>query len=220
MLKAVLWDLDGTLVDTEPVHAAAIDAALEELGLAVDPAFHHRSLGASEDTVYAALVAEVALSLGPDPWRALKWRRFSALAVGIAARPDAADLVPRLAAAGVAMAVVSNSRRQEVDLALAAVGLDRLLRVTVSRDDVARGKPDPEGYLAAAARLGLDAASCVVVEDSPAGAAAGLAAGMTTVFHPQDPALAGPASALVPGSGGLAALLAELGLPCGPAKPQ
>ena len=92
--------------------------------------------------------------------------------------------------------------------------------MTVSRDDVARGKPDPEGYLAAAARLGLDAASCVVVEDSPAGAAAGLAAGMTTVFHPQDPALAGPASALVPGSGGLAALLAELGLPCGPAKPQ
>ena len=118
------------------------------------------------------------------------------------------------------MAVVSNSTRAEVDLALAATGLDALLPLTISRADVARGKPDPEGYLAAAARLGARPAACVVVEDSPAGARAGLAAGMTTVFHPQDPALAAPEGALVPAADGLAALLARLGLPVAPDVPD
>jgi beta-phosphoglucomutase-like phosphatase (HAD superfamily) len=115
------------------------------------------------------------------------------------------------------MAVVSNSTRAEVDVALAAIGLARLLPVTVSRADVARGKPDPEGYLAAAARLGVRPAGCVVIEDSPTGVAAGLAAGMTTVFHPQDPGLPAPTGALVAGAGGLAALLGRLGLPLVPA---
>jgi HAD superfamily hydrolase (TIGR01509 family) len=217
MLRAVLWDLDGTLVDSEPAHAAALDAALAELGLAVGPAFHERCLGASEDAVHAALVAETGTAIVPAAWQALKWRHYRGFVPRIVARSEAVALVPLLAAAGVAMAVVSNSTRAEVDLALAAIGLDRLLPVTVSRADVARGKPDPEGYLAAAARLSVPAAACVVIEDSSTGVAAGLAAGMTTVFHPQDPALAAPAGALVPGAGGLAALLGRLGLPLVPA---
>jgi HAD superfamily hydrolase (TIGR01509 family) len=213
MLRAVLWDLDGTLVDSEPAHAAALDSALAELGIAVGPAFHDRCLGASEDAVHAALVAETGTAMAPAAWQTLKWRHYRGFAHRIAARPEVAGLVPPLAAAGVAMAVVSNSTRAEVDLALAALGLDRLLSVTVSRADVARGKPDPEGYMAAAARLGAPPAGCVVIEDSPTGVAAGLAAGMTTVFHPQDPALAAPAGALVAGPDGLAALLGRLGLP-------
>lgn len=210
--RAILWDLDGTLVDSEPAHAGAFDAALAELGLAVGPEFHALCLGASEDRVHTALVREAGVGLGLDAWRALKWRHYRDLAAGVSPT-GAAALVAPLAAAGVAMAVVSNSTRDEVDLALAAVGLDRLLPVTVSRADVARGKPDPEGYHAAATRLGVFAADCVVVEDSPAGAAAGLAAGMATVFVPQDPALATPAGAHRAGPGGLAALLARLGIP-------
>jgi len=220
MPDAVLWDLDGTLVDSEPAHAAAFDAALDALGLAVRPAFHDLCLGASEDMVHAALAAETGTTIGLAAWRALKWESYRTLARRIAPRPGVAALVPALAAAGVPMAVVSNSTRAEVDLALAATGLDALLPLTISRADVARGKPDPEGYLAAAARLGARPAACVVVEDSPAGARAGLAAGMTTVFHPQDPALAAPEGALVPAADGLAALLARLGLPVAPDVPD
>lgn len=77
-MRAVLWDLDGTLVDSEPAHALAFDAALEELGLAVPPDFHSRLLGASEDRVHAALVAETAAGLDRAAWRAVKWRHYRA----------------------------------------------------------------------------------------------------------------------------------------------
>jgi len=213
MLTAVLWDLDGTLVDSEPAHAAALDAALAELGLAVGPAFHRRSLGASEDSVHRALVAEFGPAIALGAWRDLKWSRYQVLASHVATRPGMPALVARLAAAGVPMAVVSNSTRAEVALNLAATGLDQLLPVTITRDDVLHGKPDPEGYLAAAAQLGVAPAACIVVEDSPAGAAAGLAAGMTTVFHPLESGLDAPDGALSAGPDGLAPLLSRLGLP-------
>ncbi len=209
-MRAVLWDLDGTLVDSEPAHALAFDAALEELGLAVPPDFHVRLLGASEDRVHAALVAETAAAIDRAAWRAVKWRHYRAQRI---VRLPAADLLPPLAGAGIGLALVSNSTRTEVDHNLAVAGLAGFFAITVSRDDVRRGKPDPEPYLAAAARLGLDPGDCLVVEDSPTGAAAGVAAGMTTVFHPQDPALAPPAGAVAAGPGGLAALFDRLGLP-------
>jgi len=88
------------------------------------------------------------------------------------------------------MAVVSNSMRREVDLALAATGLMPFFPVTISRDDVSVGKPDPDGYLTAAQQLTVSPSACLVVEDSIPGALAGLAAGMTTVFHP--PCRSGP----------------------------
>lgn len=213
---AVLWDLDGTLVDSEPAHAEAFDAAIATLGLRVGHAFHAACLGASEDAVHAALVAETGAGLGLDDWRALKWSHYARLAARISTRDEVATLATRLHAAGVPMAVVSNSTRDEVDLNLAATGLASLFDVTVTRHDVARGKPDPEGYLAAAARLGVAPATCVVVEDSPAGTRAGLAAGMTTVFHPQDPTLAVEPGALAAGPDGLGPLLARLGLPIAP----
>ena len=210
-MKAVLWDLDGTLVDSEPAHAAAFEAALRELGLRVPTGFHDGLLGASEDRVHAALVAQTGTVIDRAGWRALKARHYRA-AAGRIVRLPAADLIPPLARAGIAQAVVSNSTRAEVDHNLAVTGLAGSLSVTISRDDVGLGKPDPEGYLAAARRLGTDAAECLVVEDSPTGAAAGLAAGMTTIFHSGITGLAVPDGALVPGPEGLAGLFGRLGL--------
>lgn len=211
-MKGVLWDLDGTLVDSEPAHAAAFDAALELLGLSVPEDFHLRLLGASETHVHAALVAETGATLDRDSWRGIKWGRYQAAAARITRLPAAA-LLPSLVQAGVPMAVVSNSTRAEVDLNLATTGLAAFLPVTISLDDVTRGKPDPEGYRAAARRLGLAPADCVVVEDSPTGAAAGVAAGMATIFHPQVEGLPAPDSVLRAGPDGLGALFARLGLP-------
>ncbi len=108
---------------------------------------------------------------------------------------------------GVPMAVVSNSTRREVDLALAAAGLARHFRVTLSRNDVTHGKPDPEGYLSAARQMDVAPHECLVVEDSVPGTIAGLQAGMTTVFHPQHAAVVPKGAIELAPEGDLAALI-------------
>ena len=90
---------------------------------------------------------------------------------------------------GIPMALVSNSTRAEVDLNLESTKLADYFQLTISRDDVAEGKPAPDCYLAAARVLNLPARDCLVIEDSVTGAKAGLAAGMPTLFHPEMVAL-------------------------------
>lgn len=182
---AVLWDLDGTLVDSEPLHSQATAAALDGLGLRPPVGYGHDLLGVSEEGVHSALIERVGLSLGRTAWRELKWSHYEALLKDLKPRSTTLPALQQLSAMNVPMAVVSNSTRPEVDLALAATGLAPLFAVTISRDDVSVGKPDPEGYLTAAQRLGVSPSVCLVVEDSVPGTLAALAAGMTTVFHPQ-----------------------------------
>ena len=210
---AILWDLDGTLVDSEPAHAAAFDAALAELGLSVQPDFHARMLGVNEAGVYEALVAETGAVISRADWGRRKWSHYQRHAAAIRRRAGVADVAVALSARGIPAAVVSNSTADEVAVALVATGLGPVFATTVSFADVSRGKPDPEGYLLGAQRLGVPPAACLVVEDSPVGAAAGQAAGMGVIFHPQaahpDPVAAAPgARYLAPGSA-LGALIAH-----------
>ncbi|MEO5614431.1 MAG: HAD family phosphatase [Cypionkella sp.] len=184
-IHALLWDMDGTLLDSEPAHAGAFHDALCELGLRVSRGFHDQLLGVSDDQVHRALIGETGVTLTLTEWRAVKWRHYQRHAGNIQLRHGVAALARQCADEGMAMAVVSNSTADEVALCLAASGLAGLFRTTVSRADVAQGKPDPAGYLLAAQRLGVAAADCAVIEDSPVGAAAGVAAGMLTFYHPQ-----------------------------------
>ena len=215
-LAALLWDLDGTLVDSEPAHGAATEAALAELGLTVGADFHARTLGVNDETVHAMLVAETGTHLGHDDWRALKWTHYRRHAAAIRRRPGVADVAVDGARRGTPSAIVSNSTADEVEIALSTTGLHRDLTTTISFADVARGKPDPEGYRLAAHRLGVAPATCLVIEDSPVGTRAGLAAGMMVIFHPQapfaDPAadLAGaPGAFYLPPDASLADLISE-----------
>ena len=193
-LSAVLWDLDGTLVNSEPAHDAAFRAAMDETGLRVAPDFHDRLLGVGEDGIHAELVALSGMTLSLPEWRALKWRYYSQMARDVRPLAGIPGVLDALQAAAVPMAVVSNSTRAEVDLLLGVTGLAPIFGVTVSRSDLARGKPEPEGYLAAARLLGQRPDTCVVIEDSPTGARAGVAAGMVTVYRPET----GPAAAQMP----------------------
>ncbi|MCB1347779.1 MAG: HAD family phosphatase [Maritimibacter sp.] len=212
-LTALLWDLDGTLVDSEPAHGAAFDDALAELGLAVAPDFHARMLGVNEAGVHEALVAETGATIGLAEWSARKWAHYRRHAEDIRRREPVAAVAEDWAARGMPCAVVSNSTADEVAIALAATGLDAVLTTTVTFADVTRGKPDPEGYLLGASRLGVAPASCLVIEDSPVGAAAGRAAGMRVVYHPQtpadDPATRAPGAHYLAPDGDLAALVAH-----------
>ncbi|MFD1795927.1 HAD family phosphatase [Paracoccus aurantiacus] len=185
MTRAILWDMDGTLIDSEPVHAAAFDESVAALGLSFPPDFHDRLLGRSSAEVHQA-VAEKA---GPDftyqDWMDLKWGHFTRHADNIRRRDSVADIAVAKAREGLPMAVVSNSTADEVELCMQATALNQVIPVRVSRADVQNGKPSPEGYLLAAQRLGVKPENCLVVEDSLVGSQAGLAAGMRVLYHPQ-----------------------------------
>ncbi len=208
---ALLWDLDGTLVDSEPVHEAAFSLALDELGLSVGEDFFAGTLGVNEAKVHEMLVAETGATLDLDAWRAVKWSFYRRLGADIRRRPGVGDVAVDLANRGTPSAIVSNSTAEEVAIALAATGIGEAIPVNISFADVARGKPDPEGYLLAAHRLGVPASDCLVIEDSPVGSRAGRAAGMSVIFHPQartDPSAA-PGTHYLPPDGSLADLISQ-----------
>ncbi|TIL31292.1 HAD family phosphatase [Mesorhizobium sp.] len=207
--KAVFWDMDGTLVDSEPLHEAALIAALHSVGIAAPANLHERVLGIAAWPVYEMLRDEFGLDLPFDDWIVRKYHHYLPMAETLKPRPGAIEIYNELRALGVAQAVVSNSDRLVVDANLRMVGLFYPGMKTISRNDVREGKPHAEPFLRAAWLAGVDPADAVAVEDSVTGSTAGLAAGMKTIFWPEAP-MAGPPGAIVISSAD--ELRAELGL--------
>lgn len=199
--KAVYWDMDGTLVDSEPLHDEALSAVLKGLGIGPPADLHERVLGQTAQRVYAMMRDEFGVQLPFEQWIARKYDFYLAHAPRLKARRGAMEIFRELERRGVVQAVVSNSDRLVVDANLRAVGICVPGMKTVSRNDVLNGKPDPEPFLRAAFLTGVEAAQTVVLEDSRTGAAAGLAAGMRTIFWPERPA-DGPPGALVAATAG------------------
>ncbi len=194
--KAVFWDMDGTLTDSEPLHEAALVAALDSVGIAPPPDLHERVLGVAAGPVYRMLRDGWGLSLPFDDWIARKYEHYLSLVEGLRPRPGAIEVFQELKALGVAQAVVSNSDRLVVDANLAAVGLVYPGMKTVSRNDVREGKPHAEPFLRAAWLCEVDPADAVAIDDSVTGATAGLRAGMRTLFWPERAGMTGPDGAV------------------------
>ncbi|HEU5111452.1 MAG TPA: HAD-IA family hydrolase [Micromonosporaceae bacterium] len=175
-IAAVLFDMDGTLVDSDAAVARAWAHWSERRGVAWDEiARVTPGRPASES------MAELAPWLGPETRRAdaadLLARERADL-VDIVPTPGAVDLVAALVRGRVPYAVVTSADDGLARARLAAAGLD-VPEVLITADSISRGKPDPEGYLTAAGRLGVPPHACLVVEDTLAGVRAGLAAGAT-----------------------------------------
>ena len=181
---AVLWDMDGTLVDSEHFAVAALRDALLSEGLPVPDDLYETVVGQAADALYARFVADLGLRLSPVDWEERKLQGYLACLPQLQGFAPALAAFRHYAAAGRAQAVVSNSDRMIMDANLSAVGLARPGLITISRNDLRRGKPDPEGYLRALWLLDCPPARALVVEDSIAGAKAGLAAGLRTIFVP------------------------------------
>ena len=207
--KAVFWDMDGTLVDSEPLHEAALAAALRSVGIAPPTNLHERVLGIAAWPVYEMLRDEFGLKLPFDDWIVRKYDHYMPMAETLKPRPGAIEVFNELRALGVEQAVVSNSDRVIVDANLSAVGLIYPGMRTISRNDVIEGKPHPEPFLRAAYLAGVDPKDAFAVDDSVTGATSGLAAGMKTIFWPEAP-MAGPPGAIVINSA--EELRAQLGL--------
>ena len=184
-VRGVLFDLDGVLADTEPLHWAAYREVLLELGVDVGiEEYRRRFISQGGGPEYAC--ETYRLPFGPDELRARKLPRYLALLRrGVQARPGARAALERLRG-GFRTAVATNSVRAEVELILGSLGLAPLLDAIVAREDYHDAKPAPDAYLTAARALGLGADECVVVEDTPRGLGAALAAGMRAVALPNE----------------------------------
>lgn len=207
--KAVFWDMDGTLTDSEPLHEAALVAALHSVGIAAPADLHERVLGIAAWPVYEMLRDEFGLDLPFDDWIVRKYDHYLPMAPTLKPREGAIEIFNELQGLGVPQAVVSNSDRLIVDANLRAVGLTYPGLRTISRNDVRQGKPYAEPFLRAAWLAGVDPADAVAIDDSWTGATAGLAAGMKTIFWPEKP-MAGPPGAF--NLNGAEELRAALGL--------
>ncbi|MEV5321026.1 HAD family phosphatase [Streptomyces sp. NPDC052687] len=183
---SVIFDLDGTLVDSEPNYYEAGRQILAEHGV---PGYtwedHERYVGISTLDTIADWKRRYGLSAPTEELFAAKNRRYLELArAATPVYPEMRTFVELLASEQVPMAVASGSSPEAIAAILAATGLDALLRTVVSADEVRRGKPAPDVFLEAARRLGAAPAGCVVVEDAAPGAAAAHAAGMRCVAVP------------------------------------
>ncbi|MFH8341968.1 HAD family hydrolase [Streptomyces sp. AM6-12] len=183
---AVVFDLDGTLVDSEPNYYEASRLALAEYGVPDYTWADHASyVGVStRDTVllwrerYGLRVPAAELLAATD-------RRYLELArAHTRVYPEMRALLELLAADGVPTAVASGSSPEAMDAVLTGTGLRNLVCVVVSSADVPRGKPAPDTFLEAARQLGAEPRDCVVLEDAAPGAAAAHAAGMRCIAVP------------------------------------
>ncbi len=181
-MKAVLFDLDGTLADTERQCAESIARALAVVGRVVTDEERDFVIGRGWGDIYAHLVAGggVTLSRSDLIAAAAVQREQLVLEQGLVVLPGAVELL-RAAAAILPTTVVSGSSRGEIAACLRHLGVAHVIPLYVGAEDVQTGKPSPEGYLLGARLLGVSPSQCLAIEDSAAGIAAGIAAGMTVV---------------------------------------
>lgn len=186
VLDAVLWDMDGTLVDTEPIWWQAEMDTLNRLGARWTVEDCKSMIGSDLDASADVWMRRIpAGAISKDELVAeVHGAVIGGLEAGVTFQPGALYLLAALRADGVACALVSASYRSMLDAVLSHCP-PGVFDVTVAGDEVRRGKPDPEPYLTAARLIGADPARCVVLEDSPPGAAAGNAAGALVIAIPQ-----------------------------------
>ena len=185
MRPVILWDIDGTLVDSEKLHEIALKTALREVNIEPPADFQERVIGIDMAETHHWCVQHLGLTLTLDD---LEWRTYRAYLAQIndlLPREGAVELFLHLRKDGYQQAVVSNSDRIVVNANLDAAGPNASRLISISRNDVHKGKPDPEPYRRAASLLQAGPDECLVIEDSTTGAKAGLAAGMRTLFWPQ-----------------------------------
>ncbi len=181
MLRALLFDLDGTLAETDSVHHPTWAGLLKPHGYDVDWAFYQERISGR---LNPDIVAELLPELSEEEGRAMveaKEADFRERAAALEPLPGLLDFIGWGKERGLKTALVTNAPRENVLAVLRALGLDEVFEPVILADDVGVGKPDPAPYLAALDILGVRAGETLAFEDSPSGIASSLAAGIPTV---------------------------------------
>lgn len=177
-----VWDMDGTLVDTAELHFAAWARVCQEHGRDFTRADFAATFGRRNPEIIQVLFGD---RLSPDEVNALGERKEefyrAAAGAGVALLPGVAALLDGLDRAGFRQAIGSSAPRANLDLILRLTGIERYFDAVIGMEETQRGKPDPQVFLVAAERLGVQPARCVVLEDAVAGVEAARAGGMKCV---------------------------------------
>jgi HAD superfamily hydrolase (TIGR01509 family) len=185
-LRAVLFDMDGLLLDTERLAWEAFQGACADLGIEIAASTYVRCIGSTSEETRRLLLPEVGEPERFDELETCWHRRYERRlhAGGVPCKPGAAELLAWLAERALPRALVTSTRRQLAERKLAEAGLRQHFPLLVCGGETTRGKPHPDPYLAAAAALGLAPESCWALEDSPHGVRAAHAAGCTVIQVP------------------------------------
>jgi beta-phosphoglucomutase len=199
---AVVFDLDGVLIDSGVHHRDAWVAMCRDCGVTPPPEFWRLTIGRPAEEAVVLLVGDIGAAEARR-LAAIKRAHYERLARrGIMAVAGADQFVKTLTRTGVPRAVATSASRRDMERALDALELRAHIGVTVTADDVRHGKPHPEVYMKAAERLGVDATACLVFEDAIVGVQAARAAWMrvigVTTAHTADELLAAGAERTVP----------------------
>lgn len=178
MLKALIFDMDGTLVHSDPIHLQAFAEVLEPQGVAInDDVYRSTIIGRTNPSIFATLLPH----LGVDEHEAFadeKEAAFRRLALDLEPLAGLVEVLDWAKAQGVGIALVTNAPRLNAEHMLDVLGLTERFPVQVTIDQVERGKPDPLPYLTALERLGVSADEAIAFEDSPSGMKAAKGAGI------------------------------------------
>jgi HAD superfamily hydrolase (TIGR01509 family) len=181
-VRALIFDMDGLLVDSEGLAAEAMDRLLDEYELARNPAVHARLLGRRLVEALAIVRDGYGMEEDVDVLIArYSVLRTEALRGSVKPMPGAHEIVARARLAGLSIALATSGMRIHVEISLRETGLAGLFDSETTGDEVTRGKPAPELFQKAAARLGVEPGGAVVLEDSPLGVEAAKAAGMRVI---------------------------------------
>lgn len=181
-MKAVIWDLDGTLIDSSAYHWEAWQTVMEAENFTLNYEDFVADFGKRNDEILRGRLGDLSESeisrlslLKEEYYRQMVARR------GLTLLPGALYWLARLKRDGWRQALGTSAPRGNIDAVFAALDVEQYFQVVMSSEEVARGKPAPDLFLAAAQQMGVDPLHCIVVEDAPAGVEAARRAGMQSV---------------------------------------
>lgn len=186
MIEAIIFDMDGTLVDTEPFHTDIEQKQFNQYKIEISEEDHLQYLGVTSEIMWREIASKHSISLTVDELikqnheESLKY--FAALD-SIPVMPELIELLEKLQAKNYKLAVASSSTPEIIDLVLTKTKLKKYFPIIASGSDVTNSKPAPDIFLFTAQKLGAKPTNCVVIEDSPNGIKAAKAAGMNCVAY-------------------------------------
>ncbi|MGC9353297.1 MAG: HAD family hydrolase [Mariniphaga sp.] len=184
MERCVIFDMDGVIIDSEPIHQECEKRLFTLLGIAVSDEEHNALIGATDETMWSGLGKRHNLPLSVAEAIRLKksiYLEYLMRETSVEPLPGVAQLIIDLHKHGFLLAVASSSPHEQIDFILKKFELKRYFHAIVSGEDVEAGKPHPEIFLKASDMLGVTPDSCVVIEDSNNGVAAAKRAGMKCI---------------------------------------
>ncbi len=182
-IRAVAWDVDGTLVDSEPLHHDALIAACQNWNVDISDVPEDSFRGVHMGDVWRAIAPRMPASAREQDWIRANDEYYVKHRKLLKPMPRAIETVAALAKAGLVQICVSNADRMILDANVDALGLGAMMEFTLSLDDVAEGKPHPEPYETGCARLGLKPDQVAAIEDSATGRRSARSAGLVVVAY-------------------------------------